>query len=76
MAFKLFFFAVLIAAASAQLPDLSGVTGGLPDTSGVTGGLPVKLPVGGGEDSSSEAPAAEAFNVLGNRFGFNRKQKN
>lgn len=81
MSFKLLFIAVFIAVASAQLPDLSGVTGGLPDTSGLTGGLPVPLPVGGGSGSEEgeqggAAPAAEAFNMLANRFSGLRKNKN
>ena len=76
MSIKLLFLAVFIAAASAQVPDLGGVTGGLPDTSGLTGSLPVALPIGGGgsggEDSTTEAASSGFFNRLGNRVGYKR----
>ena len=49
---KFIFFAVLIAVAFAQLPDIGGLTGGLP--------LPAGLPIpGAGEGAATEAPAAE-----------------
>lgn len=82
MAIKFFFVALLIAVATAQLPDLGGVTGGLPDAGGITGGIPVDLPVdipvgGGGdsegaegEDSATEAPTRGGlFNPFTSRFG-------
>jgi hypothetical protein len=77
MAIKLFFLAVFVAVASAQLPDLGGVTGGLPDTSGLTGGLPVDVPVpvGGGGDSEGGAPAESKGSLFGNFFN-RRKSRN
>lgn len=79
MSIKLLFLAFFIAVASAQLPDLSGLTGGLPDTSGLTGSLPVEVPIGGGggeEGSEGATTEGDAFKVISNRFNRRFKNKN